>query len=187
MKVFQWLHGEIRAGVSLVKDERLGPVIFLGEEGRGRRYEKIALDRRNPAEIVDGVVLEANPKKITLPTRDGKPEKVFYVLERQNSVSESVLVRVNTQWCYTRNSQGTWETVSGSPETLISGYGAHGDAGRIGNWNDGLIVMRPGETLKISPEGGHKTANYALWIGKDGVPQTATWEDYETLMAIERS
>lgn len=187
MWCFTWHGGKLAEGLAIRADERLGQVVFLGEEGRGRRYEKVALGRRNPAEVVNGHVLDAHPVKITLPPKDGKPEKVFYVLERPQVASESLLVQVSTQWCYTKNSVGRWQTIAGSPETIVSGFGAHGDAGRIGNWADGLVNMKPGDVIKVQPEGGYKISSYALWIGEDGKPQTATWKDYENLQAVAKA
>ncbi len=49
MKSYTWDGGKVVEGIILKNDEKLGQVIFLGEEGRGRRYEKISLGRRNPA------------------------------------------------------------------------------------------------------------------------------------------
>lgn len=187
MKCFTW-GKSVEIGIAMISDPKLGQVIFLGEEGRGRRYEKVALGRRNPAEVVGGRVVNAVPQKITLPARDGKLEKTFYVLERpRNGSNGQVLVRVSTQWCYTKNSAGRWETVAGKPETIVSGYGAHGIAGRIGNWDDGLIVMSAGDVLKIKPEGGYKTESFALWIDESGAPKTATWQDWENLRAVSKA
>jgi hypothetical protein len=61
--------------------------------------------------------------------------------------------------------------VSGKPETLIEGYGAHGDAGRIGRWYDGLVVMHPGDVLEVTPEGGYKTEPYVLFHYGDQLEQ----------------
>jgi len=186
MKTYTWNTGNISEGISLTNDEKLGQIIFLGESGRGRRYEKVSLGRRNPADEIDGRILETNPVKITLPARNGKSEKSFFVLERPSKNVETVLMRINTQWCYTKGTTGRWVTVAGEPETLISGYGAHGIAGRIGNWDDGLVVMKSGDVLKIKPEGGHKTSAYALWL-ENSKPVTATWKDYENLQTVAKA
>lgn len=188
MRCFTFDGGKVSVGLNLTTDPKLGQVVFLGESGRGRHYEKVALCRRNPAEVVSGKVIEANPKKITLEAKEGKPEKSFYVLEKpRNGDDGRVLVRVNTSWCYTKNSCGSWSTVEGQPETLIVGFGAHGDAGRIGNWDDGLVVMRPGDVLKVRPEGGHKTQPWALWVNEKGEVETVTWKDWENLKALEQA
>lgn len=187
MKCYTWDSGKILEGIALKNDEKLGLVVFLGEEGRGRRYEKVSLGRHRSAEAVNGKVMEANPVKITLPAKDGKPEKVFYVLEKPRSEDGRVLVRVNTSWCYTKHSGGGWSTLAGTPETLIKGYGAHGLAGRIGNWDDGLVSMRPGDVLRVKPEGGHKVDSFALWVDENNKPQTATLEDWENLQAVSKA
>lgn len=185
MKTFTWSAGTIKTGIAVRADERLGQVVFLGEEERGRRYEKVALGRRNPAEVVNGRVLDAHPVKITLPAKDGKPEKGFYVLEKpRNGGGDETLVRVYTYTSYIRGGQGCWRIIAGKPQTLITGYGAFGDAGRIGNWDDGLVVMRPGDVLRVYPSRG--SDSYALWL-ENGQPVTTTWQDYENIQAVARA
>jgi len=56
MKAFTFSCGKVYLAIKLRTDERFGQVVFLGEEGRGRRYEKVALGKRNPAEVIDGRV-----------------------------------------------------------------------------------------------------------------------------------
>jgi hypothetical protein len=183
MKCFIWQSGSVSQGFALTSDERLGQVLILGENGRGRRYEKVALGKRNPAEVINGRVLEAHPMKITLPAKDGKPEKAFYVLEKPRNGGDEVLVRVYTYTSYIRGGQGCWRIIAGKPETLVSGYGAFGDAGRIGNWDDGLVVMRPGDVLKVFPSRG---TEHALWL-ENGKPVTTTWKDYENIQAVAKA
>ncbi len=187
MKCYTWERGTVEVGVVLRDDEKLGKVVFLGEEGRGRRYEKIGMSRRNPAEVINNKVIEAVPVKITLPAKEGKPEKAFYILERPQSEAASVLIRVSTRWCYTRGSCGSWSALAGAPEALISGHGAHGDAGRIGSWDDGLVILKPGDALRVRPEGGYKVEPYVLWLNPDGEPQTSTVNDWENLQVLSVS
>jgi len=185
MRCFSWSCGSLVSGLSLQNDERLGAVVFLGEEGRGRRYEKVALDRRSPAKVEAGRVIEAHPRKVTLPARDGKPEKVFFVLESSRQDGWKVLVRIRTYSAYVRGGSGGWRTVEGSPETVVSGHGAFGDAGRVGSWADGLVVMRPGDVLKVWPSRSiDGVSEFALWVDEDGNPKTATWREFENLKAV---
>lgn len=185
MKTYTFSCGSLKKGIEMKADEKLGQVIFLGEEGHGRRYEKVALGRRNPAEVIDGRRVEdAEPVRITLPAKEGKPEKVFYILEKPVVEIQNVLVRVNTYTSYVKNGSGYWKVVAGQPEELISGYGAFGDAGRIGNWNDGLIVMRPGDALRVYPSRG---SSDALWMSAEGKLQCASWQDYENILAVEQT
>jgi hypothetical protein len=187
MKCFTWQSGKISEGFALTSDERLGQVLFLGETGRGRRFEKVALGRRNPATTVDGRVLEAHVAKITLPAKDGKPETAFFVLDQPNKAEGGVLVRVNTDTGYVRGGQGCWRTHAGSPKTLVSGYGAFGDAGRIGNWDDGIVHLQAGDVLRVYPSRDSVHGSYALWIDAAGTLVTAPWRDYENILAVEKT
>lgn len=178
-----WENGRLELGLRFTLDERLGSVVFLGEEGRGRRYEKVALDRKNPPECINMYVREAHPVKITLPPKDGKPERVFYVLGRRLVGNAGVLVRIDTNRGYIRNADGRWTTVEGSPENLVAGYGAFGDAGRVGSWSDGIVMMRAGDVIRIRPTRGE---DFALWIESDR-PVTASWQDYQNLQAAAKA
>ncbi len=187
MKLFTWNDGEIRQGLTLTQDERLGKVVFLGEAGRGRRFEKIGLDRFEPAEVVDGCVLEAYPKKITLSAKPekGLKEKVFYVLQKpRKDEEEAVLVRIYTLTSYIRRANGRYSVVEGNPETLIGGHGAFGDAGRVGSWADGLVTMKEGDVIRVYPSRGEHS--YVLWL-EEGKPVTATWQEYENIVAVKKA
>ena len=184
MKSFTWTTSGLSSGLNVQDDSKLGQIVFLGEEGRGRRYEKVGISRRNPAEILDGRVMNANPVKITLPAKDSKPEKSFFVLERPRFATQNVLVQINSNGGYVRGGHGGWKVVEGNPETMVSGYGAFGDAGRTGNWNDGIVLMHPGDVVKIHPSRTWGSGDSALWLDETGTPQTASWQDYEMIMAI---
>ena len=198
MRCFTFGNRVLGNGIKLTPDVRFGQVVYLGEEGRGRRYEKVALSQRNPpfkygsmgtnGEVLNPHVREAHPVKVTLPAKDGRPERVFYILEAEGQGDEpAVLVRVNTYGGYLKNGSGYWKTVAGSPEVLIAGYGAFGDAGRIGGWADGLVVMRPGDVLRIHPTRSWGDGDSALWVDEAGALQTASWADYENLTAVAQA
>ncbi|MFZ2664167.1 MAG: hypothetical protein WAX66_02290 [Patescibacteria group bacterium] len=184
MKTYNF-SGSLVGGLPLTQDEKLGKVIFLGEAGRGRRYEKVGFSRRNPPEVAaNGRVVDAELQQITIPARNGKPEIKFWVLTRSSEVSERVIVRINTEGTYTRNTSGRWQTIAGKPEKIIEGWGAYGDAGRIGSWTDGLVIMKPGDVIKVILSGGCKFEPRALWYDTTGL-QTATWKDYENIQALK--
>lgn len=183
MKCFTFSGGRVSEGIGVLTDSKLGLVVFLGEEGRGRRYEKVGLFRKNPAEVKDGRVYEAHPVRITI-NRGTEQEKSFYVLAKpDNGKDQRVLVRVNTYWVYTRNTAGSWKAVKGAPQNMVVGYGAHGIAGRIGNWDDGLVLMSPGDVIHVRPEGGHKTEPYALFYDTEKGVQCMPFKDYESMSA----
>lgn len=186
MKTYSFSHGSLSAGIALTADEKFGPVVYLGEAGRGRRYEKVALSRKNPPEVRDNKVFAAEPVKIVVPARDNKPEQIFWVLSKpQKSEDGSVLVRINTKCTYTRDTSGNWKTITGNPETVVSGYGAYGLAGRIGSWDDGLVIMRPGDVLRVKRSGGHKNRPDALYFNAEGTLNSMDFEEWQALQAIE--
>lgn len=191
MKCYTSKISGLSEGIELIKDERLGEVVFLGEQGRGRRYEKVALGRRNPPPVEEcadqwrihcrRLVYRCQPCVIRgKARREGEEPPKFHILERERANGEDtrILVRVCTRACYTRGSIGSWKVVSGKPETLVEGYGAHGDAGRIGRWYDGLVIMHPGDALEVTPEGGYKTEPYVLVHQGDRLVQmpVSDWE-----------
>jgi hypothetical protein len=187
MMAFTWQSGKLVAGFQLVHDEKLGTVVFLGEEGRGRYFEKVGLDRRNPAQVVGGRVRSAFPREVVLDAKSGKPEKKFYVLEKARD-GWDVLVRVNTYGGYLKQGRGYWSVVSGKPTVLVQGNGAFGDAGRNGNWHDGLIRMLPGDVLRIHPTRSvDGVSEFALWVDEHGDPKTSTWEEFENLKAAAKA
>ena len=57
-----------------------------------------------------------------------------------------------------------------APSFLKPHYGAHGAAGRIGSWDDGLVILSPGDVLRVRPEGGYKTKAYALVCHPGKIP-----------------
>ena len=185
MKCFTVNGESLHAGIYTTQDEKLGTIIFLGESGRGRQYQKVALFRKAPAETdKDGVIFNAHPIKIT-PDKT-KEDKFFYVLAKPNNENDNrVLVRIDTGVVYTRGAYGTWNTKAGEPITLIKGMGAHGDAGRTAQWEDGLVVMKPGDVVKVVPDGGYKTGTYALFFNPSGVLSFMAWEDYEAMTAVQ--
>ncbi len=186
MKTYSWQSGSVNDGLALMADERLGQIVLLGEAGRGRWFEKVGLDRRNPALKVDGRVFDAHPRKVVLPAKpeEGKKEKTFYVLERpQQGCETKLLVRINTYTGYLKESSGHFTVVKGKPETLISGYGAEGAAGRNGSWTDSLVIVTEGDVLKIHPTRNLSGVyTFAMWV-EAGEVKTATWDVYERLQA----
>lgn len=195
MRCYTFDRGLVTQGILIEADEKFGPSIVLGERGRGRWQERIALFRKNPAEVTQAhrsqvsCVLTAHPVKIQLPARDGKPEKIFYCLGKPDNPEDTrVLIRVMTGWVYTRDACGTvkippgYETLG---SILVTCWGAHGDAGRLGRWEDVLAVVHPGGLLYVCPEGGHKTEPYMV-VYQDGSEPTAVPErDYALTRALE--
>ncbi len=183
MKCFTWNSGKITTGLEKISDEKIGNIVFLGEDGRGRHYQKVGLSRHNPPEVTAERIVDAFPKTISLPPKDGKPEKNFLVLEKPKSESNNFLIRINTLSGYEKGAFGSFKTITGSPQLLTSGNGAFGDAGRVGSWIDSLIILHPGDVIKIKPTLNWGKGGFALWVNEEFKPQTAPWDQYEILMA----
>lgn len=184
MKAYSFNRGNLTEGIRVSKDDKFGTIVFLGESGRGRRYEKISLANRNPAQVLDSKIQDAVLKPIII--KKGTPqEKTSYVLERPYGpdLDGCVVVRINTSYTYTKGTTGSWETIAGEPATLVKGCGAHGLAGRIGSWDDGLVAMMPGDVLRVKPEGGYKSKASALYF-HEGTLKCMDWEDYQAWAAI---
>lgn len=187
MKTFTWHLGRLTEGLELREVERFGPALVLGERGRGRWQEVIALDRKSPPVVTNGRVLDCEARTIALPARDGRPERKFVVLTATENPSSSALVRVSTEWVYTRGSRGRVEVMHGDVQVIARGNGAHGAAGRVGSWEDVLLVIPPGGEIFIRPEGGYKTTAYRLWVEADGRVDAASDIDRDRMLALEAS
>lgn len=183
MQTYTFSNGTVGRGLFLSSDEKLGQVLLLGESGRGRTLVKVGLDRRNPAEVKEGGVFNAVPTKITIPPKEGKPEFSFFVLSKPQAETRTICVRINTVGTYTKYTYGGWKAVEGQPETVVVGHGAYGDAGRIGGWSDSLVVMRPGDVVKVVLSGGHKFRPYALVCGTDGSLSAHDFDEWEKAQA----
>lgn len=179
--LWTWRGGRLTRGLELVERDRFAQCVALGERGRGRWEELVTLDRRRPPAIAGDRIITGRLRSVELPARDGKPAKTFVVVE--GGEPDGVVVRVSTAWVYTRGTAGRVAAIAGELRVVARGYGAHGAAGRIGSWDDVLITLHRGDTLRVSPEGGHKTEPWALWLDASGEPQTATEADWERLVA----
>lgn len=165
MKTYTVSEGNLVRGINLVEDPKgkLVRVVFLGEEGQhGQHYERVGLDRKRPAKVAeDGRVYDAEPAKVTLNQGTAR-EFGFWVLSAPTEETDAVLVRIRTEGTYTRDSHGGWRALKGQPETLIAGTGVPGDSGRLCSWQDGLVVMRPGDILRVQRSGGRKVPPQVL-------------------------
>lgn len=188
MKTYTWCRGRLSDGLELRSHERFGPSLLLGERGRGRFEAIVGLDRKAPP-VSEGLgnqrVLECDARTITLPARDGRPEKSFIILTAQRGKQGAVLVRVCTQWVYTRSTSGRYTPITGEVQELACGRGAHGDAGRIGSWVDALLLMPFGAEIEIRPEGGYKTDTYRLWVDAEGNAHASTLDERQIMLAME--
>ena len=76
MKCFTWCLGEVTHGIKVAHTD----IVVLGTEGM-RRCEKVRCFPENPAEIVDGTIMEAHPVKGRSTTGES-----FYVLAKPENI-----------------------------------------------------------------------------------------------------
>ncbi|MFH2062815.1 MAG: hypothetical protein ABIJ46_01525 [bacterium] len=163
----------VEAGLQLVEDERFGQVVSLGGKGKrssGAWQETVRLDRRLSPRISEGRVLDASSRKVTLPARDGKPEKSFFVLERtRRDDGPGVLVRLQG-----RDVKSL--VVDRQPEVVVRG--------RFSNVScDDLVLLRPGDKLRVITA----SFDFVLWLGDDGQPLIEGWLDRQKRLAREKA
>ena len=85
------------------------------------------------------------------------------------------MARISGKGVYTRGTYGSVylpEEMMENVKVIANGYGAYGDAGRLGGWDDFLITAKDDTLIKVSPSGGnHKMDSYWLYFGKEKVPR----------------
>ena len=184
MKCYTWRKGELACGIKIRNDENLGIIIFLAEEGPRRGQEKVRRFPERPAEVKNDRIYNAHPVKITGSLRT---QRDFFALAKPNDENDQrVLVRVDTKWVHLRASVGSWETVAGAPEDLVIGYGFHRRPKHVGAWRDGLILMSPGDVVRIIPEGEHRTPFFALFYEEKNGVGSMPFNDYCQIVADNR-
>jgi len=144
--------------------------ISLGEAGRGRKRVIVPFHAKYDEEASDYEIGK---------TRKGAPKII-----RTGKSSEGWIARINCYYTYTRNTRGYYEIVSGNIKEVAEGYGAFGIAGRIGSWDDALVVVKPPypAIIKVYPSGGkHKVMPYFLVFHEDRVDKVKEdeWEVYQ--------
>ena len=114
-------------------------VLTLGEAGRGRKLTYVPCERR----FEDGEPVEL------IASRAGKPKIVA-----GTDCSGGWIARISTEGSYMRGAYGHVR-VRAQDRALASvvalGYGAFGNAGRVGVWGDYLLTIQPGVVLKVKP------------------------------------
>lgn len=173
MYCYTWHRGEVVQGIAVNSEG----IIILGEEGRC--LEKVRCFPNNPPEVQNGFIYEAHPLKKTVDEND------YFMFAKPDDADDTrVLVRILTEWVSTRSTMGSWESLSGSAENLIVGYGFRGESRSIGCWSDGLVMMLPSDVIKITPEGGYKTEIYTLFYDESGV-HSMQFDEYIATVNID--
>jgi len=132
-------------------------VVSLGERGRGRLEALVPFHAPKDAKYLD-----------LGQTKSGKPKII-----KGNGPDGKWLAVVSGVGTYTRDTYGTVYCLpqdKGRIQVVAFGRGAYGAAGRIGSWNEFLVVIPDDTFLKIRPAGGsNKIERYWLFFGTDKV------------------
>lgn len=138
-------------------------VVTLGERGRGRHESYIPFHAPIDCQLIELSTTKSGHIKI---------------VPSQSSLDW--LAVVSGSGVYTRNTYGTVYVppyLTGNVKVVEYGYGAYGDAGRIGTWYEFLITVKDGTLLKVRPAGGSsKIARYWLYFGNDRVYKISSEE-----------
>lgn len=130
--------------------------IALGEIGRGRHLTLVpmpVIDPEKPVEVVT--------------SKTGKPK-----ITTVGSNLQDWLARICCCGTYTRNTDGyvyVHNDDADNVEVVAKGYGAEGDAGRLGNWYDYLLKVKENTLIRVKEHGGHKRPAYYLYFGNNDV------------------
>jgi hypothetical protein len=158
--------------------DRIISVIQLGEDGRGRQLTSVLC----PTGIEDGENVEVTLGEekanglVTKP-RISKVEEGSF-----DSSSQFWCARISTHGAYVRGANGN---VSHDitdpycvPKLVAKGYGAFGDAGRTGTWDDIIVVVRDGSILRVKPSRGDA---YFLQFGESCVHKINSVDELDLL------
>jgi len=127
-------------------------VVTLGEKGRGRKYVYVPFQ----ADTVEGDNFQIGS------TQSGAPKII------RGEKSEGYIAKLSGEGTYTRGTYGSVYIVNEDIDKikiLASGFGAYGDAGRVGEWNEFLVEIKPEFPVRfwIRPSGGeYKIPRYWL-------------------------
>lgn len=112
--------------------------IALGQQGRGRLLTYVPVEGDFP----DGACVALAT------TRTGKPK----IIAGRPGDAAGWLARVSTEGPYIRGAYGHVRALNPELVRVVAyGYGAFGDAGRVGQWYDYLLALRPGAVLRVKP------------------------------------
>lgn len=153
--------------VTIAKDVQITAIV-IGESGRGRKQVFIPA----PAGMKETELVEIGL------TQSGRPKII------RSESQEDWLAKISSSGTYTRNTYGSIyvpKNYLGNVQIIASGYGAYGDAGRIGTFYEFLLTVKDDSFIKIRPSGGeHKRPPYWLRFTNDKVLRI----DHDTLDAV---
>jgi len=154
--------------------------IQIGEEGIGRKFSNI------PAEAgIESIKTGMNENISVGSARKGRPKII-------QGDDKNLYLLISTQGRYSRRANGRiigvladetsdekTDSVEEKMEILDMAYGAYGDAGRVGNWEEYLLKVKDLSapfTIKIKPSRG--ACHYLRIETNKQIYYFHTWEEY---------
>lgn len=188
MRCYTYVHGECTKGIQTVQNDKYGRIVFLGERGRGSRFQAISLDNRRPANLYENELHRAFPREITIKDKEtGKPKSQFVVLSKPFRKNRKILLRVNTTMPELQTANdGSWMALEGEPKHVVNAYGAvQQERGSI-QYCDDLVIMDPTDVIRVMPMGGRQVDVRIIVVKimtdehnrKEPVPIAMTEEEY---------
>lgn len=149
MRAYNLVAVETTVGISTKE------VIILGEEGRGRKRAFVKCPRG--LENGDRVTVSIPKSLVGVPA-----------ITAGDDGDLNWVARICTDGAYIRGANGNvrWWTDRPQPTVVARGYGAFGDAGRTGNWDDFVLIVPIGAVLRVKPT---RADAYFLYFGGDEV------------------
>ena len=131
-------------------------VVSLGEEGRGRKLTYVPFQAE----------FDVNKRDYELATtRKGLPK-----ITRCGIPTNAWIAKLSGSGTYTRGTHGTVYVLNeyvGNVFVVAYGYGAYGDAGRIGDWWEYLVTVREPAVFLVRHAGGSDKRQRYYVIFKD--------------------
>lgn len=160
-----------------------------GRPDRYSRWEIVGPDKFNPPEILGGEtktewvlgqgdVTTTSPRKILdckvksfrpRNKKTGKPGREFFTFAADSGGSSlddgAVLVCVSTALRRERNAEGFAKVIEGNPEFVVEARGQR--LTKNSRWREYLVIMRPGDVIRVVPEGRGADEIYELFFEGD--------------------
>ncbi len=181
MRCITWESGILTPGLRVSGSGDKGHYCLLGDPSTPGPCSRIPFHNTNPPHVVDGRVYEVFPFWVR--PKDASNFLVLAQPHEKHLDDDRFLVRISTYNEETFGGRGFWRAVEGSTNTIATGITYYTDSqGRKAVASHGLVILNPGQTLRVRPEGSD--THWAVrW--DDGMLHTMPWEQYQAALYME--